>query len=200
MSGARYLHRPCCVLQQRHFYSPKITGNTQESVAPFHDWKIYLDVKPWNWYLAFCYTVCPLFYRCWNQLVWFRAQSLIDKYLWKRWAKFRKLSYICSCKQRSLPNTFDNISHYRHGKCDKSSLVCCHLCKMFAWEIFIVVSFVWTKQQKKTYFNKYCLTQFLYHFSLLCVDAKNFAIVSVTIGLCQKKKLSVRTCPYKPKI
>ena len=88
---------------------------------------------------------------------WSMWQSLIDKYLWKRWAKFSELSYICSCKQRSLTNTFDNISHYRHGKCDKSLLVCCHLCKMFAWEIFIVVSFVWTQQQRK-YFNKDCLT------------------------------------------
>ena len=25
---------PCCVLEQRHIYSPKSTGNTQEVVAP----------------------------------------------------------------------------------------------------------------------------------------------------------------------
>ena len=28
--GVRYLPLPCCVLEQRHIYSPKITGNTQE--------------------------------------------------------------------------------------------------------------------------------------------------------------------------
>ena len=40
-SGVRYLPPPCYVLEQRHIYSPKFTGNTQEAVAPSrHDWKI----------------------------------------------------------------------------------------------------------------------------------------------------------------
>ena len=29
-----YLPPPCCVLEQRHIYSPKSTGNTKEAVAP----------------------------------------------------------------------------------------------------------------------------------------------------------------------
>ena len=33
-SGVRYLTPPCCVLEQRHIYSSKSTGNTQEAVAP----------------------------------------------------------------------------------------------------------------------------------------------------------------------
>ena len=33
-SGVRYLPQPCCVLEQKHIYSPKSTGNTQEVVAP----------------------------------------------------------------------------------------------------------------------------------------------------------------------
>ena len=33
-SGTRYLPPPCCVIEQRHIYSPKSTGNTQEAVAP----------------------------------------------------------------------------------------------------------------------------------------------------------------------
>ena len=31
--GVRYLPAPCCVLEQRHIYSPKSTGNTQEATA-----------------------------------------------------------------------------------------------------------------------------------------------------------------------
>ena len=31
--GVRYLPPLCCVLEQRHIYSPKSTGNTQEEVA-----------------------------------------------------------------------------------------------------------------------------------------------------------------------
>ena len=33
-SEVRYLPPQCCVLEQRHIYSPKCTGNTQEAVAP----------------------------------------------------------------------------------------------------------------------------------------------------------------------
>ena len=32
-SVARYLRPSCCVLEQRHIYSPKSTGNTQEAMA-----------------------------------------------------------------------------------------------------------------------------------------------------------------------
>ena len=32
--GVRYLPPPCYVLDQRHIYSPKSTGNAQEAVAP----------------------------------------------------------------------------------------------------------------------------------------------------------------------
>ena len=39
--GVRYLPPPCCVLEQRHIYSPKSTGNTKEAVAPSrHDLKL----------------------------------------------------------------------------------------------------------------------------------------------------------------
>ena len=31
--GVRYLPLPCCVLEQRHIYSPKSTGNTKEAVT-----------------------------------------------------------------------------------------------------------------------------------------------------------------------
>ena len=48
-SGVRYLPPPGCVLEQRHIYSAKSTGNTKEAVAPSrHDRKIVysVDVKP----------------------------------------------------------------------------------------------------------------------------------------------------------
>ena len=32
--GGQYLPPPCCVLEQRHIYSPKSNGNTQKAVAP----------------------------------------------------------------------------------------------------------------------------------------------------------------------
>ena len=31
--GVRYLPPPCCVVEQRHIYSPESTGNTQEGVT-----------------------------------------------------------------------------------------------------------------------------------------------------------------------
>ena len=48
--GGSNLHPPCCVLEQRHIYSPKSTGNTQEAVAPSrHDRIIvYWDVISLN--------------------------------------------------------------------------------------------------------------------------------------------------------
>ena len=36
-AGVRYLPPPCCVLEQRHIYSPKSTCNTQEEVVPSRD-------------------------------------------------------------------------------------------------------------------------------------------------------------------
>ena len=44
--GVRNLPPPCCVLEQDTLL-PESTGNTQEAVAPSHDWKIVdWDVKP----------------------------------------------------------------------------------------------------------------------------------------------------------
>ena len=46
-SGFPTIPSPCCVLEQRHIYSPKSTGNTQKAMAPSRfDWKIVdWDVK-----------------------------------------------------------------------------------------------------------------------------------------------------------
>ena len=34
VGAVRYINPQCCVLEQRHIYSPNSTDNTQEAVAP----------------------------------------------------------------------------------------------------------------------------------------------------------------------
>ena len=37
---------PCCVLEQRHIYSPKSTGNSQNAVAPpRHDYVLHVRLN-----------------------------------------------------------------------------------------------------------------------------------------------------------
>ena len=85
-----------------------------------------------------------------------------------------------------MSNTFETFSQYRRGKCDKvfTGLLAFIKDRLDAINTPCLLQGMHNKQR---YINTDSVTKFLQHFSLLCVNANIFTIVSVTIDLCKRK-------------
>ena len=100
-------------------------------------------------------------------------------------AKMRELSLICSCKPRSSPNTFDKVSRYQRGKCDKVFTGLPAFIKdvrYYKHPMLFARLAKQTKRHRKRFVDKVPLTVF----SAVC-ERKYFTIVSITTELCHRK-------------